>query len=261
MRLFHYLAGMVCVPAFIGVAASAGIEPSSAPVPAALAGCPSGVPYGSEVTKLGHLSAALASDRDVDVLAIGSAAMLGPAGLPDAAFTHRAIRLIAVAHPGIKVTLVARNARGALASEMLAVLRSELAAHRYSLVLWQAGSVEALRSVPVAAFRQTLIEGARLVAEAQGSLVLIDSQFSHLSRSMVDVGPYGSVIREIGALPGVAVFPRYDLTRAWVTSGQLDLEHAVQGDRQKAADHLNRCLGGALASLLDPGEGGARSAK
>lgn len=218
-----------------------------------MAACPPSVSPGTPTIALDQLRAILSSHRDIDVLAIGSAAMLGPVGLPASMFTHRAIDGLAAARPKTKFTLVARTARGALASEMLEVLRSELAAHRYDLVLWQAGSVEAMRSVPVAAFRETLAEGARLVAEAHGSLVLIDSQFSYLTQSKVDVALYAGVVREIAALPGAVLFRRYDMTRDWVMSGHLDIEHVAQSDRQKAADHLNECLSSALVSLLDGG--------
>ena len=250
MKWLKVLAAALCVSASMGAAAAPGDAPSAAPIPAWMAACPPGVPLGAPTIALDQVRAALASHRDIDVLAIGSAAMLGPIGLPATMFTHRAIDGLAAARPETKFTLVARNARGALASDMLTVLRSELSAHHYDLVLWQAGSVEAMWSVPVAEFRQTLAEGARVVAEAHGSLVLIDSQFSYLTQSKVDVALYAGVMREIAALPGAVLFRRYDMTRDWVMSGQLDIEHVAQHDRQKAADHWNECLGSALVNLL-----------
>ncbi len=176
--------------------------------------------------------------------------MLGPVGLPRDAFTYRAIDFLAATHPGTTITLVPKTARGALATDMLATLHTELATRQYPLVFWQAGAVEALRAVPVDEFRHTLSEGIKLVNQAHGSLILIDTQFSRLMQSKVDVTPYESVMREVATGPGVTLFPRYDLTREWVNSGLIDLEHAVQGERQKTADHMNECLGKALATVM-----------
>ncbi len=212
--------------------------------------CPLPAELAAHGSGLGQVAAALADQRDLEVLAIGSTSMLGPAGVARDGFTYRAIDTLAASRPGAKVAMTARNARGALAADMLAKLRTELGTHQYPLVLWQAGSVDALHAVPVPEFRQTLAEGAKLVAEARGSLILIDTQFSRLMQSKVDVAPYEDVMREVASNTGVALFPRYDLTREWVMSGLIDLEHTTQTDRQKTADRLNECLGQALANAI-----------
>ncbi len=250
-------AAAVClfVPALMGLASGPDVPDVA---PAAEASCPAPPEFVAHGGDLPGLASAMAEKRGFGVLAIGSAAMLGPTGSLSDAFTHRAIEFFAASRPGTVVTLAARNARGALASEMLTTLRAELAAHPYPLVLWQAGAVEALRSVSVAGFRQTLAEGVRLIAQAHGSLILIDSQFSRLMQSKVDVAPYQVVMREIAGQPGVVLFRRYDLTRAWVDTGWIDLEQAPPAERQKAADRLNECLGRALAVLIGNEAGSVR---
>ena len=175
--------------------------------------------------------------------------MLGPRGTPEDAFTYRAVQYLSAAYPDAHVTLVVRTARAALASDMLATLKAALAAERYPLVFWQAGTVEAVHNVPVEVLASTLREGGKLVAAAHGSLILIDPQFSRLLQSKADVAPYETAMREVAGAPEVALFHRYDLTREWATSGRIDLEHAAVGERQVVADHLNDCLARALAGL------------
>ena len=250
MKLTRPLALVLPMLALVGLApAPDGANPGPA-VTRVAQECPviaKTVPHGSGFSQV---AAALAAQQDFAVLAIGSTSMLGPAGVPRDAFTYRAIDALTASRSAARITMTARNARGALAADMLATLRTELAAHQYRLVLWQAGAVDALHAVPVPEFRQTLAEGAKLVAGAHGLLILIDTQFSRLMQSKVDVAPYEGVMREVASGAGVALFPRYDLTREWVTSGLIDLERTTPNDRQKAADRLNECLGQALASAI-----------
>ena len=51
-------------------------------------------------------------------------------------------------------------------------------------------------------------------------------------------------------MPGVALFHRFDLMRAWANDGGIDLERTAKVDREKALDQLNDCLGQALARFV-----------
>lgn len=250
MKRIWLLIRLLCAPALMGLAPSPDAATPGAAAPRLSQECAAPFESALHGPSLNQLATALETRHDFDVLAIGSTSMLGPVGLPRDAFTYRAIDFLAASHPGTKITLVPRTARGALATDMLATLQNELAAHQYPLVFWQAGSVEALRSIPVDDFRRTLSEGAKLVREAHGSLILIDAQYSRLMNSKVDVAPYESVMHEVALASGVTLFPRFDLTREWVNSSRIDLERASQGERQKTADHLNECLGKALATIM-----------
>ncbi len=51
-------------------------------------------------------------------------------------------------------------------------------------------------------------------------------------------------------MPGVALFRRFDLMRAWTNDGVVDLERTPKTGRDKALDTLNQCLGQALAQFV-----------
>ena len=109
-----------------------------------------------------------------------------------------------------------------LASEMLDVLRTELAAHHYQLVVWQTGTVEAVRNVPTGEFYQTLSDGAALVAASGADLMLVDPQYSRFLHANVDLTSYMQSLEQVGALPGVILFHRFSLMQDWATDGQID---------------------------------------
>jgi hypothetical protein len=158
--------------------------------------------------------------------------------------------LLRDAAPRAQITLSVHSGRGLTAADMLVTLRKELAAHRYQLVLWQTGTVEAVRSLPPGEFFDTLSQGIRLIRDAGGSVVLIDPQFSRFLRANANLDPYEATLQKAAALPGVVMFHRFDLMRDWATAGQIDLERAGRLDRLKTADLLHDCLGRALARLV-----------
>ncbi len=136
------------------------------------------------------------------------------------------------------------------ADVMLPILRDELSAHHYDLVLWQTGTVEAVHGVRPDLFAGTLQDGADAVADAHADLVLIDPQFSRFLRANVDLSPYETVLAQTTNMQAVTLFRRFDLTKEWVTSGQLDLERVSREQRDKTIASLSDCLGQALARYV-----------
>jgi len=87
-------------------------------------------------------------------------------------------------------------------------------------------------------------------ARADADVVLIDPQFSRFLRANTDISPYESVLEQIAGMPGVTLFRRFDLTRAWVANDQIDPERVAPDQRDKTIALLNTCLGHALARYV-----------
>ena len=117
-------------------------------------------------------------------------------------------------------------------------------------MLWQTGTVEAVRNIPPGEFSQTLSDGAEAVTAAGANLVLVDPQFSRFLQTSSNVEPYEQALQQVAAMPGVVLFRRYDLMRAWANDGQIDLERTPRSDRQKVIETLHTCLGKHLARLI-----------
>jgi hypothetical protein len=97
---------------------------------------------------------------------------------------------------------------------------------------------------------EVLHAGAEQIRDAGGDLVLIDPQFSRFLRANTDLDPYEGVLQQVTTMPGVALFRRFDLMRAWVNDGGVDLERTQKADRDKALEQLNHCLGQALSLFV-----------
>ena len=158
--------------------------------------------------------------------------------------------------PGVTVKMTVRGGRGLSATDQLKLMSEMLAQDKYQLVLWQTGTVEAVRNFPPSEFAQILTDGVDKVGQANADLVLVDPQFSRFLQTNSNIEPYEQAFQVVGSMPNVLVFHRFDLMRSWVNDGQIDLERTPKASRLKAVEQLHACLGGQLAKLVI---GGTRS--
>jgi acyl-CoA thioesterase I len=221
--------------------------------------CGAPVEFTTTDAPLGELATAIAAGGPVAVLAVGSATTVGSVssstGLPTsvgpgASYPWHMVRALEAALPGVTFTLTVHGGRGMTAEQMLPLLEDALKQQRYPLVLWQTGTVEAVRGLRPDGMLDVLHTGAARVRDAGGDLVLIDPQFSRFLRANTDLDPYAGVLQQVATMPGVALFHRFDLMRTWANDGRIDLEHTQKADRDKALDELNGCLGKALARFV-----------
>jgi acyl-CoA thioesterase-1 len=230
------------------------------------------------VTGLPHVAAALKPGSTLEVLAVGSATLFGPEAslLPgtatnhapggaqatapppqvinaepsELAFPRQMAKALEVAVPGASVHVTVRGGRGLTASDMLNLLRTALRQSKYQLVLWQTGTVEAVRNVPPGEFAQTLAEGAEAVRQANADLVLIDPQFSRFLQTNSNLDPYEQAFQQVSSMPDVLLFRRFELMRTWVNEGQIDLERTGKSNRKHVVELLHSCLGAHLARMV-----------
>jgi acyl-CoA thioesterase I len=220
----------------------------------------------NDAMPLPRTAAALGKHR-LEILALGSGSTVGDSGgaggpalvfhAPGSAYPYRLAEALRTLRPEVTIDVTVRGGRSLTASDMLTILRNELARTRFDLVLWQTGTVEAVQGVAPDELRDNLLDGAAAVNSATADLVLIDPQFSRFLRANADVGPYETVLRQVAGNDGVALFPRFDLTQSWVNDGKLDVERVSRDARDKTIALLHTCLGGALARFILAGAAAA----
>lgn len=152
--------------------------------------------------------------------------------------------------PGVTVKVTTRGGRGLSATDQRTLLDDMLDHAKFQLVLWQTGTVEAVRNLPPSEFAQTLADGAEKATGSGADVVLVDPQYSRFLQTNSDIQPYEQAFQTVASMPSVALFHRFDLMRNWVNDGQIDLEHTPKADRLTAVEHLHACLGRELARLV-----------
>ena len=206
---------------------------------------------------LAQFATSVAAGGPVDILAVGSATTVGSvttsgehSAAEGGAFPWHMVRALHAALPSVEFRLTVRGGRGMTAEDMLPLIEAALAQQHFPLVLWQTGTVEAVRGLQPDGMLDALHTGAEHVRDAGADLVLIDPQFSRFLRANTDLDPYENTMQQVAAMPGVALFHRFDLMRAWAGNGRIDLERTPKSDRDKVLEELNSCLGKALARFV-----------
>ncbi len=212
--------------------------------------CPAPVALMMPDRRLDRLAAALAADKPIEILAVGSATTSGQDGSADNAYPARMLRALQSTEPRARFELTVRGAKGLTAADMLPLIKEELKSATVAVVIWQTGTVEAVHGSPPAELTATLETAAAAVRAAGSDLVLVDPPFSRLLRSRADVETYEHVLAEAAKLPGTVLFHRSDLMRDWISEGRLDVEAVAKPDRQATVETLHDCLGAALARFL-----------
>lgn len=188
------------------------------------------------------------------ILILGSGSITGPgASGPDAAWPARLQGLLAARQPGLQVEVALRGGRGISVHDHLALLRDGLNAETPSLVLWQAGTVEAVRGLDPDDMGETMLQGLERIRRRGADIILVDQQYSRFLRANTNIEPYRDKLRLVAAAAGALLFRRYDLMQHWVDTGALDLERTARADRGAATDRLNDCVARALAEMIVQG--------
>ena len=227
-------------------AASAGPEGAPAVV------CPSAVDAETPDQPLDNLAAAVKSGGPIDVLALGSANTVASG---KAAYPYAMLQALTLALPHTTFRLTVEGGRGRTAGDLLEDLRAALKRQHFALVVWQTGTVEAVRGTRPEELQDVLEEGASMVEGQGGNLVLMDPQFSRFLRANTDIDPYEQAIAAAAQVPGADLFRRFDLMHGWAEDGTLDLERTTAAERPAVVSLLNQCVGRSLARFVLNGIG------
>jgi hypothetical protein len=191
------------------------------------------------VGKERHLAAA--------VLGTGSSTLAGTDG-PNQAYPARLGQALNQMLPNIAVRVVSRTQGGQTADIMRRSMKDLIGDEKPDLVIWQTGTVDAIRRVEVDEFRTALETGVERLQAAGADVILMNMQYSPRTESMIAVGPYVDEMRAVAEERAVPLFDRFAIMRYWSDEGTFDLNAA--GRNNDLARRVHDCLGRALASLI-----------
>lgn len=188
----------------------------------------------------------------VRIVVLGTASSAG-AGVSTAAVSYPArLEQWLTRHWGAG-TIVIINASQAgrttaqMADRMLAITRT----HHPHLLVWQTGTVDAIRGVDLNDFGDALENGIRIAAEANVDLLLVDSQFGSQASVLRDMLPYLDYLDQIVRGRDVALFHRYAIMKYWTDTGAMNFIDLPKAQQRQAADRVHDCLAQLLAAMID----------
>jgi len=198
---------------------------------------------------LDKVAAAVKDSKKLDVLVVGS----GSSSLasPDGASIAYPARLEAALReklPGVTVTVTTNLQPKRTAEDVAETLPALVAERKPNLLIWQTGTVDAIRAIHPDDFRNAVDEGVQAVKSTAADLILMNLQYSPRIETMFPTAPYLDNLRAVSQQQDVALFDRYSIMHSWSDNGQFDL--SVSSRSFALAKGVHDCLGRALASLV-----------
>jgi GDSL-like Lipase/Acylhydrolase family len=197
---------------------------------------------------LPHVTRALAAKRlNILVVGAGSSQLPGPNGVKNA-YPTRLQSALSQKLPGVAVTVSTDVKWRRTAAEMVRTLAPALAAAKPALMVWQTGTVDAMLSIDTDQFRAALDKGISSARSAGADVVLINSQYSPRTESMIALGTYAENMRWVALQHEVPVFDRFSIMKLWADLGTFDLYSATK--KLDIAERVHDCIGRLLGDLV-----------
>jgi len=144
----------------------------------------------------------------------------------------------------ISVELQAKKTAEETASDLVKLAEDKKA----TLVVWQTGTVDAMRSVDPDDFRGAVDEGVAALQTAGTDVILMNLQYSPRTDSMVSAPPYLDNMRVVAQQHDVPLFDRFSIMQQWNDSGEFDFFSASHG--LDLVKRVHDCLGRALSKFV-----------
>jgi hypothetical protein len=231
--------------------------PSQAPSQASPQACEVPAYLLSTESLLPKVTDAVKNGRPLTILVVGSRSSTIAASA-DSAYPAKLQAALKEKLPSIPINLSVELQTGKTAEETDAVLVKLVEAKRPTLVIWQTGTVDAMRSVDPDDFRGAVAEGVAALQNAGADVVLINLQYSPRTETMISAPPYLDNLRVVAQQHSVPLFDRFAIMRHWNDAGDFDLFSTFHGPDM--AKRVHACLGRALskfvldAARLDPAQ-------
>ena len=210
----------------------------SCDVPAYLLTTESTLPKVAEAIKTGH---------SLDILVVGSRS--STINTTDGSAYPG--RLQAVLHdklPSVTVNVTVEIQAKKTADEVASGLAKLVESKKPTLVIWQTGTVDAMRSIDPDDFRVAVDDGVAALQNAGADVVLMNLQYSPRTETMISVPPYLDNMRVVAQQHDVPLFDRFGIMHQWNDSGDFDLFSTSHGI--ELAKRVHDCLGQALSKFV-----------
>jgi len=202
-------------------------------------------------TALPKVAEAIKAGGPLNILVVGSRSSTigGPAnGAETAAYPGQMQAALKTELPSIQVNVSVEIQAKKTAEEVATGLAKLVETKKPTLVIWQTGTVDAMRSVDPDDFRTAVDEGVVALRDAGADTILVNPQYSPRTESMISASPYLDNMRVVAQEHEVPLFDRFALMQKWSEAGDFDLFTAVHNS--ELAKRVHGCLGRALSQFI-----------
>ncbi len=203
--------------------------------------------FGSNELK--HVAEAVQKQHKLTIAVVGtgSSILAGPDG-PRSAYPARLEAVLKQKLPGIDVKVVSLVRTRMTTEDLAKGMEKMLTDERPDLVIWQTGTLDAIRRVEPDEFRAALEEGVETLHKGGADVILMNMQYSPRTDIMVPLGPYADNMRHVAQQHEIPLFDRLAIMRHWSDTGAFDLYAA--GKDNVLAQRVHDCIGRGIAAMI-----------
>jgi hypothetical protein len=209
--------------------------------------------------ELNHVAAAVKEKQELDIAIIGtgSSTLGGPEGK---AYPARLEAALKARLPNVAVRVTVHAAPRQTAAKMWEDLKRIVSEQKPALLVWQTGTVDAMRGIEPDEFGSVLSNAVENIQAAGTDVLLMNMQYSPRTETMIAVGPYAENMRWISQQRKVPLFDRLGIMRHWSDTGVFDFYSPTSAFG--VAQKVHECIGRALATqIIDAAQLGPMTAK
>jgi hypothetical protein len=197
---------------------------------------------------LPRVAKALARKKlDLLVVGAGSSILPGPNGAR-AAYPARLQNALEEKLPGIAVKLATDVELRRTAGDMVDAMPTALAANKPALVVWQTGTVDAMLGIDSDEFSAALNKGVEIAHRAGADIILVNSQYSPRTDSMIALSAYLDDMRWVALQQEIPLLDRFAIMKLWTELGTFDFHSAT--NKLDIAERVHDCIGRLLADVV-----------
>jgi hypothetical protein len=197
---------------------------------------------------LSKVADAVKNGRPLDILVVGSRSSAIVSASDANAYPARLQAALKERLPSVPVNISVELQPKKTAEETAANFVKLVEGKRPNLVIWQTGTVDAMRSIDPDEFRQAVNDGVATLQNAGADVILMNLQYSPRTETLISVPPYIDNMRVVAQQRDIPLFDRFATMRQWNEQGDFDLFNPTHGI--ELAKQVHDCLGRALSKFI-----------
>ena len=201
----------------------------------------------SSESVLNKVADTVKAGRPLEILVVGSRSST-IARSEGSAYPARLQAMLREKLPSVPVNVSVELQFSKTAEEAAATLVKLVEGKKPTLVIWQTGTVDAMRSIDPDDFRGAIDEGVAALQNTATDVVLMNLQYSPRTETMIAPSPYLDNMRMVAQQHDVPLFDRFAIMHQWHDQGDFDLFSASPG--VELAKRVHECLGRALSKFI-----------
>jgi hypothetical protein len=195
----------------------------------------------------------LKAKQPITIVAIGGASTAGAAAAaPERdAYPQRLQEVLRRRHPGVAITVLNKGVARQTTETMVDRFARDVYPLAPTLVIWETGTVDAVRGVDVDEFADALEAGLAALREHKLDVMLMNMQYSRSTASVINFAPYLEAMAHRADVDDVYLFRRFEMMRYWSETGVFEFAEVRPGERSKLAAQVYGCLAERLADAIE----------